>query len=63
MERLESLYSNKFSNFKTLNFKSIKFNPKSPFMFITGKIVRDRKQKLGPEFETSLTPNELIKWV
>ena len=61
MERLESLYSNKFSNFNPKDFKSVRFNPKSPFLFITWKIVRDRTSDLGPNFETSLTPNEMVK--
>lgn len=56
MERLESLYSNKFSNFSQKN-------PKSPFRFITQKIVRARTSDYGKEFQTTLTPNELVNFV
>ena len=61
MERLESLYSNKFRNFNQKDFKSVKFNPTSPFIFITWKIVRGRTTDIGEDFKTSLTPNELVK--
>ena len=61
MERLESLYSNKFSNFRQKDFNSVKFNPKSPFIFITWKIVQARTSDYGKDFKTSLTPNELVK--
>ena len=54
MERLESLYSNKFSNFSQKNSKS-------PFMFITKKIVQARTSYYGKDFQKTLTPNELVK--
>ena len=54
MERLESLYSNKFSNFSEQNSNS-------PFMFITQKIVQARTSDYGKDFQTTLTPNELVK--
>ena len=54
MERLESLYSNKFSNFSQKN-------PKSPFLFITRKIIQARTSDYGKDFQTTLTPNELVK--
>ena len=57
---MESLYSNKFSDFGDLE-RPKSGKPMSPFKFITRKIVKNRKNDLGPEFATSLTPNEMIE--
>ena len=57
---MESLYSNKFSDFGDLERPKYG-KPMSPFKFITRKIVKNRKRDLGPEFATSLTPNEMIE--
>ena len=57
MQRIESLYSNKFTNKKLLKttFKQ------NPFEFIARHIISSRKYKYGPQFENSLTPNELVR--
>ena len=57
---MESLYSNKFSDFGYLERPKYG-KPMSSFKFITRKIVQRRKHVLGPEFATSLTPNEMIE--
>ena len=62
MERFESLYANKFSGVKWENIaESLKHDPKSPFLFITRNIVIHRKKDPGPQFNSSLTPNELVE--
>ena len=62
MQRMESLYSNKFSNFGNLeDHKATNLNPMSPFKYITRNIVMGRTDNPGPQFNTSLTPNELVK--
>ena len=62
MERFESLYANKFSGVKWENIaESLKHDPKSPFLFITRNIVINRKKDPGPQFNSSLTPNELVE--
>ena len=58
MQRIESLYSNKFTNKKLLKttFKQ------NPFEFITRKIILSRKYNPGTQFNNSLTPNELVRY-
>merc|ERR1719450_1811811 len=59
MQRIESLYSNKFTNKKLLKttFKQ------NPFEIVTRKIILSRKYNPGAQFKNSLTPNELVSFV
>jgi len=61
LERMESLYSNKFS--KITNLYNVTYKPTSPFKWITKQIVSARKYDPGPGFNTSITPNEFVRFV
>ena len=64
MERLESLYSNKFTDIQKHDDRdSTNICPGSPFRRLVRKILAERKEEAGPEFSFSLTPNEFIKKV
>ena len=64
MERLESLYSNKFTDIQKHDDRnSTDICPGRPFRRRVLKIISERKEEPGPEFRFSLTPNEFIKKV
>ena len=56
MERIESLYSNKFGN-----LKDIDKTPTNPFRSITKQIINKRQSDPGPLFNSTITPNELLE--
>ena len=62
MERFESLYANKFSGMTWEKITpNLVHDKKSPFKYITRKIVLNRKNDPGPQFNSSVTPNELVE--
>ena len=58
MERMESLYSNKFSNLRDIDKV-----PANPFRSITKQIINKRVSDPGPMFNSTITPNELLEYV
>ena len=64
MERLESLYANKFTNIqKHGQNESSDLCPGIPFRRLVRNIISERTDNPGEEFEYSLTPNEFVKKV
>ena len=64
MERLESLYANKFSGIQwqqIISDTALIKTSKSTFKWITRSIILNRKIDLGPQFNSTLTPNELVE--
>ena len=64
MERFESLYANKFSGIQweqIISKKAFVKTPKSTFKWITRNIIMSRETDPGPQFNSTLTPNELVK--
>ena len=63
MERLESLYANKFTNIQKHEPESSDLCPGRPFKGLVRMIISERKKSPGDEFKYSLTPNEFVKKV
>ena len=64
MERLESLYANKFTNIqKDEQTSSLDSDlcPGAPFRGRVRDVIAKRTEDPGEEFRYSLTPNEFIK--
>ena len=63
MERLESLYANKFTNIQKQEPESSDLCPGKPFEGLVRNIITKRTKSPGEEFKYSLTPNEFVKKV
>ena len=63
MERLESLYANKFTNIQKHEPESSDLCPGKPFKKLVRNIISKRTKSPGEEFKYSLTPNEFVKKV
>ena len=63
MERLESLYANKFTNIQKHEPESSDLCPGKPFKGLVRNIISKRIKSPREEFKYSLTPNEFVKKV
>lgn len=63
MERLESLYANKFTNIQEYEKSDSGLCPGSPFRRLVRNIISKRTGDPGANFKYSLTPNEFVKKV
>ena len=63
LERLESLYANKFSGiqWEQISDKNLMKTPSSHFKWITRSIIMNREIDPGSQFNSTVTPNELVE--